>query len=150
MTRSEFSGITVLPLARYSIYRAMIAGLLVPLMAVTVINGNTSSSTRVKTTVSGENAQVNTRVTTTVNGETVTVTNDTPGSVEVKRDGNSSEVIINGQPITPTITYPGDQSDKKPERSTSSGEADVTIGDTPETSLRYYVYGFFKRTARRI
>lgn len=123
----------------------MIASLLFPALLTTVISGNASSNTTVRTNVSGADARVNTSVTTTVNGETVTVTSDKPGSIEVRRDDNTSEIIINGQPITPTITVGNDHASRQSGQSTPSGEAKETIGDSKQASFRYYVYGFVKR-----
>lgn len=115
----------------------MVAGLLIPIIAVTIMNGNTSTATRVNTSVSGDNAQVTTNVTTTVNGQTITVTSNEPGNVTVTQDSTGSNVVINGQPITPTLS----------QNPTATVSATQTIGKRDISSLQHYVSYVFKHIA---
>lgn len=128
----------------------MIAALLIPIALATVINGNTSSSTRVTTSVSGDDASVNVKVTTTVNGKTETVTSDKPGTIEVIRDDNSSQVKTNGNPITPTTTIAPDLDKDSTQSASSSMQKDTVIGDTKLSFSRYYMYGLVERLVTSI
>ncbi len=80
----------------------MIIPIIISLLAATVIPGDSSTTTWVTTSVSGENTTAETNITSEVNGERVTVSHDAPGTVEVKQQNGTSSVVIDGIPVTPT------------------------------------------------
>lgn len=78
--------------------------MIIPILLATIITGNTSTSTKVTTSVSGDDAIVETNITSEINGKKVTVTRNEPGTVEVKQENDTTSVTVNGVPVTPTIT----------------------------------------------
>lgn len=103
------------------------------------------STTNVRTNVSGEGS-VEQSITVTVNGETTHIERNEPGSVEVQVENSNESVLINGQPITPTITT------NKPEPRVDSGKQNsstppvTTISDNTGNDIAF-VPGIIRRIA---